>query len=54
MGDAKFTDLDFADNVAIFLKVIVHALDTLSMESDPLRLKLSWIKVMIQKYVVVL
>ena len=54
MGDARITDLDFADDIAIFaetLEALVTALDTLSIESRPLGLKVSWIKTKIQKFV---
>ena len=53
-GDARITDLDFADDIAIFaetLEALVTALDTLSIESRPLGLKVSWIKTKIQKFV---
>ena len=48
------TNLDFADDVLIFaetLEVHMHALDTLIMESEPLGLKVSWIKTKIQKFI---
>ena len=44
MGEARVTDLDFSDVIVIFvetLQVLVHTLDTLSMKSEPLALKLS-------------
>ena len=44
MGDATITDLDFADDIVIFaetLEALVTALDTLSIESRPLGLKVS-------------
>ena len=47
LGDARITNLDFADDVVIFvetLEALLHALDTLSMESKLLRLKVFWIK----------
>ena len=54
LGEAMITDLDFADDIAIFaetLEALVTALDTLSIESRPLGLKVSWIKTKIQKFV---
>ena len=55
LGEATITDLDFADDIVIFaetLEALVAALDTLSIESMPLGLKVSWIKAKIQKFVV--
>ena len=54
LGEATITDLDFADDIVIFsetLEDLVATLDTLSMESEPLGLKVSWIKTKIQKFV---
>ena len=48
------TDHDFADDIVIFaetLEALVVFLDTLSIESKPLGLKVSWIKTKIQKFV---
>ena len=53
-GEAMITDHDFADNIVIFaemLEVLVGTLDTLSTESEPLSLKVSWINTKIQKLV---
>ena len=44
MGEATITDLDFAYDIVIFaetLEALVAALDTLSIESKPLGLKVS-------------
>ena len=57
LGEDKITDLDFADDVVIFaetLEVLVHTLDTLSLESEPLGLKVSWTKTKIQEFVALL
>ena len=54
LGEATITDLDFADDIVIFaetLEALVAALDTLSMESEPLGLKVSWIKTKILKFI---
>ena len=48
------TNLDFPDDVVIFaekLEVLVHALDTLSTESELLATMVYWIKTTIQKLV---
>ena len=47
LGDAKITDLDFADDVVIFtetLEVLLHAFDTMNMDSAPIGLRVSQIK----------
>ena len=47
LGEATITGLDFADDIVIIaetLEALVAALDTLSMESKPLGLKVFWIK----------
>ena len=47
-------DLDFADHVMIFVETLEDlggALDTLNTESEPLALKVSWIKTKFQKFV---
>ncbi len=47
VGDIKVTDLDFADDAVIFaetLGVVELALETLSEESKPLGLAVSWAK----------
>ena len=57
LEDARITDLDFADDIVIFsdmLEVLVHALDTLSMEFEPFKLNFSWIKTEILKLVALL
>ena len=54
LGEATITDLDIADDILIFaetLEVLAGALNTLSTETKPLGLKVSWIKNMIQKFV---
>ena len=53
LGEATITDLDFADDIVIFaetLEALVAALDILNIESEPLGLKVSWIKTKIQKF----
>ena len=54
LGEATITDLDFADDILIVaetLEALVAALDTLSIESKSLGLKVSWIKTKIQRIV---
>ena len=54
LGEAPDTDLDFADDIVIFaetLEALVATLDTLSIESRSLGLKVSWINTKIQKFV---
>ena len=46
-GLIRITDLDFADDAVIFAETIevrAGALETLSEEAKPLRLRVSWIK----------
>ena len=52
--EATITDHNFADDIVIFadtLEALMVSLDTLSTESKPLGLKVSWIKTKIQKFV---
>ena len=52
-GEARVTDLDFADDAVIFaetLDVLTMALETLSEEAEPLGLRVSWIKTKIQEF----
>ena len=54
VGEAMITDLNFSDDVVILaetMEVLVHALDTLSTESEPLGLNFSWIKTNILKFI---
>jgi len=47
----SFTDLDFADDVAIFAKmisVLLQALEVMEMEARPLGLTINWAKTKIQ------
>ena len=53
LRDATITDLDSLGDVLILaesLNVILHAMDTLSIVTEALRLKVSWIKINIQKF----
>ena len=52
-GDVWITDLDFADDAMILAETIetpTEALETLSEESEPLGLRVSWIKTKIQAF----
>ena len=52
-GDVRITDLDYADNVVILAETketLPEALETLSEESEPLGLRVSWIKTKIQAF----
>ena len=53
-GDERFTDLDFADDAVILaetMEILVASLDVLSMESESLGLRVSWVKTKIQKFI---
>ena len=53
IGEFRVTDLDFADDVAIFaetLEVLIGALDAFHNTAGPLGLKISWIKTKIQAF----
>ena len=52
-GDVRITDLDFADDAVIFAEtvgILTSALETLSEESEPLGLRVSWIKTKVQAF----
>ena len=55
LGGATITDLIFAEEVLIFAEALVVPLDALSSlnkESEPLGLKVFWIKIAIQIFIV--
>ena len=46
-GNVKISDRDFADNAVIFaetLDILLGALEVLNEESEPLGLRVSWVK----------
>ena len=50
-GDVKISDLDLADDAVIFaetLDILLGALEVLNEESEPLGLRVSWVKTKIQ------
>ena len=52
-GNVKISDLDFADDAVIFaetLDILVWALGVLNVESEPLGLRISWVKTKIQAF----
>ena len=52
-GNAKISDLDFADDAVIFaetLYILSGALEVLNEESEPLGLRVSWVKTKIQAF----
>ena len=52
-GRVRITDLDFADDAVIFAEtteVLAGALDLLSGETEPLGLRVSWIKTKVHTY----
>ena len=52
-GNVKISDLDFADDAVIFvetLDILLGALEVLNEESDPLGLRVSWVKTKIQAF----
>ena len=52
-GNVKISDLDFADDAAIFaeiLDIFLGALGVLNEESEPLGLRVSWVKTKIQAF----
>ena len=52
-GTARITDLDFADVAVIFARtteVLAKELDSLSVEAEPLGLRVSWIKTKVQAF----
>ena len=51
-GNVKISDLDFADDAVIFvetLDILLGALEVMN-ESEPLRLRVSWVKTKIQAF----
>ena len=52
-GNVKISDLDFADDAVIFaenLVILLGALEVLNEESEPLGLRVSWVKTKIQAF----
>ena len=52
-GNVKISDLDFADDAVIFaetLDILLGALEMLNEESEPLGLRVSWVKTKIQAF----
>ena len=52
-GNATISDLDFADDAVIFaetLDILLGALEVLNEESEPLGLRVSWVKTKIQAF----
>ena len=52
-GNVKIYDLDFADDAVIFtetLDILLGALEVLNNESEPLGLRVSWVKTKIQAF----
>ena len=52
-GNVKISDLDFADNAVIIaeaLDILLGALKVLNEESEPLELRVSWVKTNIQAF----
>ena len=49
LGKALVTDHDFADDFLIFAEMLEVLEDTLSVEPEPLSLKVSWIKTKVQR-----
>ena len=52
-GNVKISDLDLADYAVIFaetLDILLGALDVLNEESEPLGLRVSWVKTKIQAF----
>jgi len=50
-GNVKISDLDFADDAVIFaetLDILLRALEVLNDQSEPLGLRVSWVKTKIQ------
>ena len=50
-GNVKISDLDFADDAVIFaetLDILLGALEALNEESEPLGLRVFWVKTKIQ------
>ena len=52
-GNVKISDLDFTDDAVIFaetLDILLGALEVLNEESEPLGLRVSWVKTKIQAF----
>ena len=52
-GNVKISDLDFADDAIIFedtLDILLGALAVLNEESEPMGLRVSWVKTEIQAF----
>ena len=52
-GNVKISDLDFADYAVIFMEtldILLGALEVLNEESEPLGLRVSWVKTKIQAF----
>ena len=52
-GNVKISDLDFADGAVIFAEtpdIILGALEVLNEESEPLGIRVSWVKSKIQAF----
>ena len=52
-GNVKISDIDFADDAVIFaetLHILLGALEVLNKESEPLGLRVSWVKTKIQAF----
>ena len=52
-GNAKISDLDFADDAVIFAEtpdILLGTLEVMNEESEPLGLRVSWIKTNIQAF----
>ena len=56
-GNVKISDLDFADDAVIFaenLDILLGALSVLNEESEPLGLRVFWVKTKIQAFIDIL
>ena len=56
-GNVKISDLDFADDAVIFAEtpdILLGALKVLNEESEPLGLRVSWVKTKIQAFIDIL
>ena len=52
-GNVKISDLGYADDVVIFVEtqdILLGALEVLNEESEPLGLRVSWVKTKIQAF----
>ena len=52
-GNVKISDLDFADDAVIFAEtfdILLEALELLNEESEPLGLRVPWVKTKIQAF----